>query len=135
MDISGEKYQVLKEYFGHTSFRNGQEEIIDNLCDGKDVLCIMPTDAGKSMCYQIPAIMFSGITIVVSPLISLMQDQVNALIQIGIPAAFINSSLSFGQYNKVLQLMSQYKYKIIYVAPERLAIDSFVNICKNLEFI
>ena len=133
MNISGEKYQVLKEYFGHTSFRNGQEKIIDNLCDGKDVLCIMPTGAGKSMSYQIPAIMFSGITIVVSPLISLMQDQVNSLIQTGIPAAFINSSLSFGQYNKVLQLMSQYKYKIIYVAPERLAIDSFVNICKNLD--
>ena len=133
MNISGDKYQVLKEYFGHTSFRNGQEEIIDNLCESKDVLCIMPTGAGKSMCYQIPAIMFSGITIVISPLISLMQDQVNSLIQAGVPAAFINSSLNFAQYNKVLHNMSQYKYKIIYVAPERLTVDNFVEMCKNLD--
>lgn len=133
MNISDDKYKVLKDYFGHSSFRSGQEEIIDNLCAKKDVLCIMPTGAGKSMCYQIPAIMFSGITIVISPLISLMQDQVNSLIQSGVSAAFINSSLNFRQYDKVLQNMSQYKYKIIYVAPERLAVDNFVEICKNLD--
>ena len=133
MNISHDKYKVLKDYFGHTSFRNGQEEIIDNLCAKKDVLCIMPTGAGKSMCYQIPAIMFPGITIVISPLISLMHDQVNSLIQAGVPAAFINSTLTLGQYNKVLQLMSQYKYKIIYVAPERLEVESFAEICKNLD--
>lgn len=132
MTISQDKYQILKEYFGHNSFRKGQEEIIDHLYDGQDVLCIMPTGAGKSMCYQVPAIMFSGITIVISPLISLMQDQVNSLIQSGIPAAFINSSLNIGQYHKVLHLMSQNKYKIIYVAPERLEVNSFVDACKTL---
>ncbi len=132
MNIQDDKYRILKDYFGHSSFRNGQEDIIDNLCSNKDVLCIMPTGAGKSMCYQIPALMFEGITIVISPLISLMQDQVHSLIQSGISAAYINSSLSIGQYRKVLYYMSQYKYKIIYAAPERLDSEAFVEQCKNL---
>lgn len=128
-----EKYRILKEYFGHSSFRVGQEEIIDNLIAKKDVIGIMPTGAGKSMCYQIPALMFSGITLVISPLISLMKDQVNHLTQSGVAAAFINSSLTFGQYNRVLQLMTDNKYKIIYVAPERLAVDEFADVCKKLD--
>ncbi len=133
MTASTEKHRILKEYFGHSEFRVGQEEIIDNLLSKRDALCIMPTGAGKSMCYQIPAMLFSGITIVISPLISLMKDQVNTLTQVGVPAAFINSSLSYGQYNRVLQLMQENKYKIIYVAPERLAVDEFIEVCKKLD--
>lgn len=133
MTASTEKHRILKEYFGHSEFRVGQEEIIDNLLSKRDALCIMPTGAGKSMCYQIPAMLFSGITIVISPLISLMKDQVNTLTQVGVPAAFINSSLAYGQYNRVLQLMQENKYKIIYVAPERLAVDEFIEVCKKLD--
>ena len=93
-----DKLSVLKDYFGHDSFRDGQEQIVDALLDGRDALCIMPTGAGKSMCYQIPALLFDGVTIVVSPLISLMKDQVGSLVQSGVPAAYINSSLSYPQF-------------------------------------
>lgn len=133
MVYKSEKYRILNEYFGHNEFRSGQESIIDSLFSGRDVLCIMPTGAGKSMCYQIPALMFPGITLVVSPLISLMKDQVNTLTQAGVSAAYINSSLTVGQYNKVLQLVAQYKYKIIYIAPERLTVPKFLEICKKLK--
>ena len=98
-----DKLSVLKEYFGHDSFREGQDRITDSLLGGRDVLGIMPTGAGKSICYQVPALMFDGITIVVSPLISLMKDQVSALVQSGVAAAYINSSLTHAQYLKVLQ--------------------------------
>ena len=97
-----DKLSVLKDYFGHDSFRDGQEQIVDALLDGRDALCIMPTGAGKSMCYQIPALLFDGVTIVVSPLISLMKDQVGSLVQSGVPAAYINSSLSYPQFLRVL---------------------------------
>lgn len=127
------KFGVLKEYFGHDSYRAGQEQIVDSLLSGRDVLCIMPTGAGKSVCYQVPALMFEGITIVVSPLISLMKDQVGALVQSGVAAAYINSSLSPNQYSKVLQNTVAGKYKIIYVAPERLATWEFLNICERIE--
>ena len=93
-----DKVQTLKHYFGHDGFRPGQEALVDALLAGRDVLGIMPTGAGKSMCYQIPALMRSGVTLVISPLISLMKDQVNALTQNGIRAAYLNSSLTFGQY-------------------------------------
>lgn len=132
MTENEEKYRILKEFFGHSEFRSGQEEIIDNLLSKRDVLCIMPTGAGKSMCYQIPALMLEGITLVISPLISLMKDQVNSLTQSGVSAAYINSSLTVGQYNRVLQLMLCNRYKIIYVAPERLAVDGFVDVCRQL---
>ena len=98
------KYEVLKKYFGYDSFREGQEMLVDALLNGQDVLGIMPTGAGKSLCYQIPALLLPGITLVVSPLISLMKDQVGALNQAGIHAAFLNSSLSMGQYRKALDL-------------------------------
>lgn len=121
------KYQVLKQYFGYDSFREGQEELIDSLLTGQDVFGIMPTGAGKSLCYQIPALMFKGITLVISPLISLMKDQVAALNQAGVYAAYLNSSLTQGQYFKALDFAKRGKYKIIYVAPERLLTDSFLD--------
>lgn len=112
--------EALKKYFGYDSFRDGQESIISTIMAGRDALAIMPTGAGKSICYQVPALMLPGITIVISPLISLMQDQVKALNEAGIHAAFINSSLSDYQIGKALDMAAQGAYKIIYVAPERL---------------
>lgn len=123
------KYEILKKYFGHSSFRNGQEEIIDSLAIERDVLAVMPTGAGKSVCYQVPALMFHGITLVISPLISLMKDQVAALKQMGIPAAYINSSLEPYQINKALEFARKGRYKIIYVAPERLQTWEFKKFC------
>jgi len=128
-----DKLSVLKDYFGHDSFRDGQEQIVDALLDGRDALCIMPTGAGKSMCYQIPALLFDGVTIVVSPLISLMKDQVGSLVQSGVPAAYINSSLSYQQFLRVLSNTEHGKYKIIYVAPERLLTDGFLDTCKKIK--
>ncbi len=121
------KYDVLKKYFGYDSFRSGQETVIDAVLYGQDAFGIMPTGAGKSMCYQIPALMLSGITLVISPLISLMKDQVAALNQAGVYAAYLNSSLTQGQYLKALQFAKNGKYKIIYVAPERLLTESFLD--------
>ncbi|MBQ6787192.1 MAG: DNA helicase RecQ [Lachnospiraceae bacterium] len=122
-----EKYEVLKRYFGYESFREGQEDLIDTLLCKKDVFGIMPTGAGKSLCYQVPALMFAGITLVISPLISLMKDQVAALNQAGVYAAYLNSSLTQGQYFKALEFAKAGKYKIIYVAPERLLTESFLG--------
>ncbi len=121
------KYEVLKRYYGYDTFRDGQEELIDTLLAGEDAFGIMPTGAGKSLCYQIPALMFQGITLVISPLISLMKDQVAALNQAGVYAAYLNSSLTQGQYFKALAFAKAGKYKIIYVAPERLLTESFLN--------
>ncbi len=122
-----EKYEVLKKYFGYDNYRTGQELLIDAVLDGRDVLGIMPTGAGKSICYQIPAVMLPGVTIVISPLISLMTDQVQALNQNGIRAAYVNSSLNEAQIAKVLRLASQGEYRIIYVAPERLETPTFMQ--------
>lgn len=127
------KLKILKKYFGHTQFRNGQEQIVDSLLSNRDVLAIMPTGAGKSVCYQVPALMSDGITLVISPLISLMKDQVSALTQSGISAAFINSSLNMIQYKKVIERMKNNEYKIIYVAPERLGVQAFVSACCNIK--
>ena len=131
--MTADKHEVLKQFFGYSSFRNGQEEIVDTLLSGRDVLGIMPTGAGKSLCYQIPAIMMNGITIVISPLISLMKDQVNALVQQGISAAYLNRSLTDAQYNKALYNAGMGKYKIIYVAPERLESGSFLRFAMSVE--
>lgn len=128
-----EKDNILKKYFGYTQFREGQAEIIDSILASQDVLCIMPTGAGKSICYQVPALLLEGITIVVSPLISLMQDQVNALVQSGVNAAYLNSSLTAGQYAKVLQRAWEGRYKIIYVAPERLMTSDFVRFAEQTQ--
>ena len=125
------KQEILKHYFGHTEFRHGQADIIDNLLSGRDALCIMPTGAGKSVCYQIPALMLEGITIVVSPLISLMNDQVTSLVQSGVSAAYLNSTLTQGQYFRVLDNIRAGKYKLVYVAPERLAAEGFLDVCRE----
>lgn len=127
------KSEILKKYFGYLSFRQGQAAVIDNLADGRDVLCVMPTGAGKSICYQIPALMVDGITIVISPLISLMKDQVQSLRGKNINAAYINSSLSPRIIGKVYEKVRAGAYKIIYVAPERLTTYSFFNAVKNLK--
>lgn len=125
------KKEVLKNYFGYVNFREGQEELIDHILAGKDVIGIMPTGAGKSICFQTPALLFEGITLVISPLISLMKDQVESLIANGVPAAFINSTLTSGQTIKVIELAKQGKYKIIYVAPERLDTYNFMEFAQN----
>ena len=127
-----DKNDVLKQYFGHSSFRYGQGELIDNILSGKDCMGVMPTGAGKSMCYQIPALMLQGTTIVVSPLISLMKDQVEALIQSGVAAAYINSSMSPHEYYSVLRDAASGGYKLLYVAPERLPAEDFAALCKEI---
>ena len=126
-----EAKKLLKQYFGYDEFRQGQEQLIEAALNGQDVLGIMPTGAGKSLCFQIPALMMDGITLVISPLISLMKDQVGALNQAGIHAAFLNSSLTQGQYHTALKYAMQGRYKIIYVAPERLETEGFINFALN----
>lgn len=126
-------YELLKTYFGYDSFRSGQEEIIDNILRKRDCMSVMPTGAGKSLCYQIPAVYFSGITLVISPLISLMKDQVYDLNQIGIRAAYINSSLNERQVEKALINAKNSVYKIIYVAPERLNTARFLNFASKAQ--
>ena len=125
--------EVLKFYFGYESFKTGQEEIIEAILSGNDVLAIMPTGAGKSICYQVPALILPGITIVISPLISLMQDQVKALNEAGIHAGYINSSLSETQIMQVYSLAQEGKFKILYVAPERLESLEFRSFVENVE--
>ena len=124
---SMDKYEILKKYFGYDTFREGQELLIDSILSGRDVLGIMPTGAGKSLCYQVPALLMDGITLVISPLISLMKDQVGSLNQAGVHAAFLNSSLTVNQYYKALDLARQGRYPIIYVAPERLVTEEFLD--------
>lgn len=127
------KNEILKKYFGYDYFREGQETLINAILNGRDVLGIMPTGAGKSLCYQIPALLLPGITLVISPLISLMKDQVQSLNQAGIHAAFINSSLTENQISKALQFAAQGRYKIIYVAPERLETYEFLEFAQQAE--
>ena len=121
------KLEALEKYFGYTAFRPAQENLIDALLAGSDVLGVMPTGAGKSICFQIPALLLPGVTLVVSPLISLMKDQVAQLRQGKVPAAFINSSLTAEQYREVLRRVGEGRYKIIYVAPERLETADFLR--------
>ena len=130
-----DKYEILKRYFGYDTFRNAQETLIDNILEGKDTLGIMPTGAGKSLCYQIPALLMDGITLVISPLISLMKDQVGSLNQAGIHAAFLNSSLTVNQYYKALGFAKQGRYPIIYVAPERLVTEEFLDFALNSNIV
>ena len=126
-----EQDRLLKQYFGHDGFRNGQKPLIDAILTGRDVLGVMPTGAGKSVCYQLPALMLPGMTLVVSPLISLMKDQVAALTAMGISAACINSTLSSGEYAEALYRAGLEEYKILYVAPERLMTADFQRLCRR----
>lgn len=125
--MSVDKLEILEKYFGYKNFRRGQEEIIDEIINGRDVLAIMPTGGGKSICYQIPSLILDGITIVISPLISLMKDQVDTLNSTGINSAFLNSSLSMYEFNEIMNGIENNKYKIIYVAPERLLSNEFIT--------
>lgn len=122
---------VLHKYYGYTSFRKGQENIITSIINKEDVLAIMPTGGGKSICYQVPALCLDGITIVISPLISLMKDQVDALKTMRVKARLINSSLSNSEYNEALEEIENDECKIIYIAPERLDSMDFVNIIRG----
>ncbi|HHX12292.1 MAG TPA: ATP-dependent DNA helicase RecQ, partial [Clostridiales bacterium] len=128
-----EKEKILKKYFGYDNFRDGQEELIDSILAGQDTLGIMQTGAGKSLCFQIPAMILQGITLVISPLISLMKDQVGALNQAGVHAAYLNSSLSLNQYRQALKYAKEGKYKIIYVAPERLTTEEFLEFARQAD--
>ena len=128
-----DKFQVLKQFFGYDGFRPGQEKLIDAILSGRDVLGILPTGAGKSICFQIPALMMGGITLVISPLISLMKDQVASLNQAGVHAAYLNSSLTMGQYRKALAFAKEGRYKIIYVAPERLETAEFMDFAMSVD--
>ena len=126
------KYEALKTYFGYDAFRPGQEEVMDALLHHPHALAVMPTGAGKSVCYQIPALALGGTTIVISPLISLMKDQVEGLQQAGVSAAYINSSLGQREYFQVLDDAAAGMYKILYVAPEGLSTESFLNLCSRI---
>jgi ATP-dependent DNA helicase RecQ len=128
-----DKHAVLKQYFGHSEFRPGQERLIDAVLSGRDVLGVMPTGGGKSLCYQIPALLLPGVTLVVSPLISLMKDQVSALKSAGVSAAYINSSLSAEQLHNVYGRARDSLYKIIYIAPERFDTESFSFLAQGLD--
>jgi len=122
-----EKQALLQHYFGYGEFRPGQEELVDGILNGQDVFGIMPTGGGKSVCYQLPGLMLPGVTLVISPLISLMHDQVMALKAAGIPGAYVNSSLTFPQLRAVYRNLLMGKYKIVYVAPERLESEGFLD--------
>ena len=124
--------EVLKRYFGYDAFRPGQGEVVRALLEGRDALCVMPTGAGKSLCYQVPALLLNGVTLVVSPLISLMKDQVAALNQAGVRAAYLNSSLTPRQFALALENARQGLYRVIYVAPERLETPAFQDLCREI---
>ncbi|MBC8081430.1 MAG: DNA helicase RecQ [Gorillibacterium sp.] len=124
--------QILKRYYGYDSFRPGQERTIRSILTGNDALSIMPTGGGKSICFQIPALLFPGVTLVVSPLISLMKDQIDTLINIGIDATFINSSITSSEVGRRLRKAEQGEYKLIYIAPERLESESFRHLLETL---
>ena len=123
---------VLQKYFGYPTFREGQKKIITSLLEGRDTVGIMPTGGGKSICYQVPAMLFDGVTIVISPLISLMKDQVDVLVSMGIPATQINSTLSYGEVRDRLRQAARGEYKLLYIAPERLESDSFQTLIEEV---
>jgi len=125
--------EILKKYYGYDSFKSGQDDVIGSLLENRDTLAVMPTGAGKSVCYQIPAAVFDGITIVISPLISLMKDQVDVLDNLGLPATFINSSLKASEVRNRLAQAAKGNYKLIYVAPERLETEDFVELLKGID--
>jgi ATP-dependent DNA helicase RecQ len=124
--------RILQEYFGYSEFRPGQERIIDEILSGHDVVGIMPTGAGKSLCFQVPALALEGTAIVISPLISLMKDQVDTLNEMGIKAAFINSSLNLQEFRNITLKAKNGEYKLLYIAPERLETESFWELLSQM---
>lgn len=135
--VKEERYHTLEEelkvLFGYDSFRAGQKQVIDSILSGRDAFAVMPAGAGKSVCYQIPAMLLPGITLVISPLISLMQNQVKSLNEAGVSAAVINSSLSENAFYETVRKARQGLYKIIYVAPERLVTEGFIELARNVQ--
>lgn len=131
-ESSNNAQQILLDVFGYTRFREGQEQVISELCAGHDALVVMPTGGGKSLCFQIPALVRSGICFVISPLISLMKDQVDTLRACGVAAAYLNSSLSYAQQNQIINDMHSGVLKIVYIAPERLLRPDFITRLENL---
>lgn len=131
--MESDPLQLLKNVFGYSSFRPGQEDIIRNILAGRDILCVMPTGGGKSICYQLPALMLPGVTLVVSPLISLMKDQVNTLQQMGIDAECITSGMDDYAYNETFFMFSSGMFRILYISPERLHLNSFAELCTHLD--
>ena len=128
-----DRQTALRQYFGYDSFRPGQEAVVDALLSGRDVLAVMPTGAGKSLCYQVPALCLEGTTLVVSPLISLMRDQVEALRQAGVPAACLNSAMDEEAYRSVLREAYRGSYKLLYIAPERLDAPAFLSFAQKAD--
>lgn len=126
-------HAALQKYFGFSGFLDGQEEVISEIVSGRDGLVVMPTGGGKSLCFQVPALCFHGVTLVISPLIALMKDQVDALVGRGIEATVINSTLSWPEQKERLDGMRQGKYKLVYVAPERFRAESFLSALKDIE--
>ncbi|NQF13561.1 DNA helicase RecQ [Brevibacillus sp. HB1.3] len=124
--------EILRKYFGYESFREGQKKIITSLLAGHDTVGIMPTGGGKSICYQVPAMLHEGVTIVISPLISLMKDQVDVLVSMGIPATQINSSLDYSEVRDRLRMAARGEYKLLYIAPERLESEAFQNLIQDV---
>ena len=125
--------KLLKQYYGYSDFRPGQKEIIDSILAGKDTLAIMPTGGGKSLCYQIPSLVFSGLTVVISPLIALMEDQVEGLNSVGIPSLFLNSSLDWDEYLYNMNLIRKGEIKLLYLAPETLVTERIQNLLSEVE--
>lgn len=124
--------EVLNKYYGYSSFRKGQEKIIEEILRGNDTVAIMPTGGGKSICYQVPALLLEGVTLVISPLISLMKDQVDSIRELGVEAAYINSSLSNNDIVEILEKLERGQLKIVYIAPERLESNSFISLIRDI---
>src|SRR5512143_1077555 len=130
---NGTAQQILRDTFGYASFRGAQQAIVEHVANGGDALVLMPTGGGKSLCYQIPALLRDGVGIVISPLIALMQDQVDALKQLGVAAAFLNSSLDVEEARDVSRQLLRGELKLLYVAPERLMTEGFLNLLERLQ--
>ena len=131
--MSADIENILEKYYGFSSFRKGQKEVIESILEARDTVAVMPTGSGKSLCYQIPALVFEGVTIVISPLISLMKDQVDALKEMGIKATYINSSISNQELKDRLAKTAAGEYKLLYIAPERLNSTRLLNLLKQLK--
>ena len=124
-------HRALQHFYGYSSFRTGQEEIISEILHGQPVLAVLPTGAGKSICFQLPSLLLKGVTLVISPLISLMKDQAEALTARGIPAAYLDSSMSSNEYGRVLHAALNKQCKFLYVAPERLVNQQFIDFARQ----